>query len=38
MAYLMICVVALYGLMFVEIPVLYDWFNGSFRAPTLWKF
>jgi 4-hydroxybenzoate polyprenyltransferase len=38
MLYLVLCVVAFFGLMFVEIPVLYDWFNvvPSKTAP-LWK-
>ena len=38
MAYLVICVLAFTGLMFVEIPVLYQWFNVvPAAAPTLWK-
>lgn len=38
MAYLVICAVAFVGLMFVQIPVLYDWFNvpPSSVIP-LWK-
>jgi decaprenyl-phosphate phosphoribosyltransferase len=39
MVYLTVCVVAFAGLMFVEIPVLYDWFNVvPSAAPALWKF
>jgi 4-hydroxybenzoate polyprenyltransferase len=39
MVYLVICVIAFIGLMFVNIPVLYDWFNvqPSTVSP-LWKF
>jgi hypothetical protein len=38
MAYLMVCVAAFVGLMFVQIPILYDWFNvvPSATRP-LWK-
>jgi 4-hydroxybenzoate polyprenyltransferase len=37
-AYLVICAIAFVGLMFVQIPVLYDWFNVS-PSPVspLWK-
>ncbi len=39
MAYLTLCVVAFTGLMFIEIPALYQWFNvPPSAAPTLWKF
>jgi len=39
MAYLVLCVIAFMALMFVEIPVLYDWFNVvPSAAPALWKF
>lgn len=39
MAYLMVCVLAFTGLMFVEIPVLYQLFNVvPAAAPALWKF
>jgi 4-hydroxybenzoate polyprenyltransferase len=39
MAYLTVCAIAFIGLMFVQIPVLYDWFNvvPSANNP-LWKF
>jgi 4-hydroxybenzoate polyprenyltransferase len=38
-AYLIVCVVAFVGLMFIRIPVLYDWFNVAPSAtPPLWKF
>ena len=38
MAYLVICMVAFIGLMFVHVPVLYEWFNvqPSPVAP-LWR-
>jgi len=39
MAYLIVCVVAFVGLMFVRIPVLYEWFNVvPSAAPPLWQF
>jgi len=39
MLYLTVCVLAFAGLMFVEIPVLYTWFNVvPSAAPALWKF
>jgi 4-hydroxybenzoate polyprenyltransferase len=39
MAYLGVCVLAFVGLMFVEIPALYAWFNVvPSAAPALWKF
>jgi hypothetical protein len=39
MAYLVVCVVAFVGLMFVEIPWLYEVFNvPPSRVPALWKF
>jgi 4-hydroxybenzoate polyprenyltransferase len=39
MAYLVVCVLAFTGLMFVEIPALYQLFNVvPAAAPTLWKF
>ncbi len=39
MIYLLICVLAFVGLMFVEIPALYDIFNiESSRVPSLWTF
>lgn len=39
MLYLAVCVVAFLGLMFVHIPILYDWFNVvPAGTPTLWKF
>ena len=38
MAYLVVCIVAFAGLMFVEIPVLYNLFNVvPATTPTLWK-
>src|SRR5262249_41134153 len=38
MAYLTLCVLAFLALMFVEIPVLYQWFNVvPATAPPLWK-
>jgi 4-hydroxybenzoate polyprenyltransferase len=39
MIYLVVCVVAFFGLMFVHIPVLYHWFNVQ-PSPVspLWKF
>jgi 4-hydroxybenzoate polyprenyltransferase len=37
--YMGICVVGFLGLMFVHIPVLYDWFNVQpSSVPPLWKF
>ena len=38
MAYLVLCAVVVVGLMFVQVPVLYDWFNvpSSSVAP-LWR-
>jgi 4-hydroxybenzoate polyprenyltransferase len=39
MVYLVLCVLAFFGLMFVQIPVLYDLFNVPPSAvPPLWKF
>ena len=39
MAYLAVCVLAFTGLMFVEIPALYQLFNVVPAAtPSLWKF
>ncbi len=39
MVYLLLCVLAFTGLMFIEIPALYAWFNVvPSTAPTLWKF
>jgi 4-hydroxybenzoate polyprenyltransferase len=39
MAYLVLCVVAFIGLMFVHIPALYDWFNvAPSQVNPLWKF
>jgi len=39
MAYLIVCVLAFVGLMFVRIPVLYEWFNVvPSTAPPLWQF
>ena len=39
MFYLTLCVLAFAGLMFIEIPALYDWFNVvPSAAPALWKF
>jgi decaprenyl-phosphate phosphoribosyltransferase len=39
MAYLTVCVAAFVGLMFVSIPVLYEWFNVvPAAAPPLWQF
>jgi decaprenyl-phosphate phosphoribosyltransferase len=36
--YLIVCVIVFVGLMFTEIPVLYDWFNVERSAnPPLWK-
>lgn len=38
MAYLVLCVVVLVGLMFVRVPALYDWFNVEpSKVPTLWR-
>jgi len=38
MAYLVICVVAFIGLMLVQIPVLYQWFNFEpSQIPSLWR-
>jgi hypothetical protein len=38
-AYLAVCVIAFTGLMFVEIPALYQLFNVvPAAAPALWKF
>jgi decaprenyl-phosphate phosphoribosyltransferase len=38
-AYLVLCVLAFTGLMFVQMPVLYEWFNvAPSSAPLLWKF
>lgn len=39
MAYLIVCVLAFTGLMFIEIPALYQWFNVvPSAAPPLWRF
>jgi decaprenyl-phosphate phosphoribosyltransferase len=39
MAYLIICVLAFVGLMFIRIPALYEWFNVvPSAAPPLWQF
>src|SRR5262245_4530008 len=39
MAYLVICFVAFFLLMFTDIPVLYDWFNvRQSPVPALWRF
>lgn len=39
MIYLLLCVLAFIGLMFVEIPAIYGWFNvTASKAPYLWKF
>jgi 4-hydroxybenzoate polyprenyltransferase len=39
MIYLIICVAAFFGLMFVHIPALYDWFNvQASPVSPLWKF
>jgi 4-hydroxybenzoate polyprenyltransferase len=39
MAYLVVCLLAFFGLMFVQIPVLYNWFNVQLSPVTpLWKF
>lgn len=38
MLYLVVCVLAFTGLMFVEIPALYDWFNvAPSKIPSMWK-
>jgi 4-hydroxybenzoate polyprenyltransferase len=38
MAYLVVCVLAFTALMFIEIPVLYRWFNVvPASVPTLWR-
>jgi decaprenyl-phosphate phosphoribosyltransferase len=38
MIYLAICVVAFFGLLFVEVPVLYEWFNvAPSRVKVLWS-
>jgi 4-hydroxybenzoate polyprenyltransferase len=40
MAYLVLCVAVFVGLMFVHIPMLYEWFNVPTpdSAPSLWSF
>jgi hypothetical protein len=39
MAYLVVCVLVFMGLMLVQIPALYDWFNVvPSSPPTLWRF
>jgi 4-hydroxybenzoate polyprenyltransferase len=39
MIYLGLCVLTFFGLMFIRIPVLYDWFHVAPSAtPPLWKF
>jgi 4-hydroxybenzoate polyprenyltransferase len=39
MAFLAVCVLAFFGLMFVQIPVLYSWFNVQMSPVNpLWKF
>ena len=37
MIYLVVCVLAFTALMFMEVPILYSWFNVvPSRAPVLW--
>jgi len=39
MAYLVLCVIVFFGLMFVQIPVLYEWFNvPACPVSPLWSF
>lgn len=39
MIYLVVCVAVFIGLMFVRVPILYQWFNvGATNIPPLWEF
>jgi hypothetical protein len=39
MIYLVVCVLAFVACMFIEVPVLYEWFGAEpSRVAPLWKF